>query len=160
MSKNNSSYLYFNEKKLKPQLDSLYVCKQIPCLLSSHLLNVIFHQDNFQRQTATSMPHGTSSLTWPTTVCLETKQVLTQKNTKPCHGDRDAYPCIASIFKNISSFLTRYGRQDRSGKGVLTHFLMKHFFLCAFGAPLPTGLPLRPARCPTHDWMDIVPLHV
>ena len=36
----------------------------------------------------------------------------------------------------------------------------------AFGAlrlrrpPLPTGSPLRPARCPTHDWIDVVPIHV
>ena len=33
--------------------------KQKPCLLSSHLLNFIFPQDNFRCQTATSMA------TWP-----------------------------------------------------------------------------------------------
>ena len=27
-------------------------------------------------------------------------------------------------------------------------------------APLPTGSPLRPARRPTHDWIDVAPIHV
>ena len=32
---------------------------------------------------------------------------------------------------------------------------------CAFGIPpLPTGSPLRPARHPTHDWIDVAPIHV
>ena len=26
--------------------------------------------------------------------------------------------------------------------------------------PLPTGSPLRPARRPTHDWIDVAPIHV
>ena len=76
----------------------------------------------------------------------------------------------------------------QSGNVGLTHFLMKHldevgtrkkrptswvfFFLpafgrdCAFGAlrlrrpPLPTGSPLLTARRPTHDWIDVAPIHV
>ena len=59
-SKNNSLYLYFNEKKLKPHLDSLYITRASKYLLSSHLLNFIFHQDNFRCQTATSIPCGTT----------------------------------------------------------------------------------------------------
>ena len=31
---------------------------------------------------------------------------------------------------------------------------------CAFGAPLPTGSPLHLARRPTHDWIDIAPIHI
>ena len=61
MSKINLLYLCFNKKKIKTTLGFTVhnARKQIPCLLSSHLLNFIFPQDNFRCQTATSMA------TWP-----------------------------------------------------------------------------------------------
>ena len=65
------------------------------------------------------------------------------------------------------SFFYEYGRSIdrlfRSGNVGLTHSLMKHLVRSGNQKkkdPLTTGSPLRPGRRPTHDWIDVAPIHV